>query len=63
MNPGSDPRQGRLRAFGGLHRFAGRTWSIVVWAYDWADARRYCRDHGLRLDGQLEGVYDGAPGE
>ena len=54
MSPGSSPIHGRLRAFGALYKFAGRTWGLVVWATDWNDARQYAARHGLEIDGQIE---------
>lgn len=56
LRPGQACTDGRMRAFGALYRFDDRTWGITVWAYDWNDAERYCRYHGLKLDGQIEEV-------
>jgi len=42
-----------LKAFGALYRFMDRTWSITIWARDWAEARRWCKRHGLKLDGLI----------
>ena len=58
MRPGSNPVQGNLRAFGARYCFQGRTWGLVVWARDWADAREYARAHGMAIDGQIEATYE-----
>lgn len=58
MSPGSNPVQGRLRAFAALYRFQGRMFGLVVWARDWHDARRYAREHGMKIDGQIEATYE-----
>jgi hypothetical protein len=52
--PGVRPVSGSLRAFGARYRFDGRTFGLVVWARDWADAREYARRHGMEIDGQIE---------
>lgn len=56
LKPGQPCKVGGLQAFGALYKFAGRTWSITVWAHTWEDAERYCADHSLKLDGQIEEV-------
>lgn len=58
MSPGSEPVQGRMRAFGARYRFAGRTWGLVVWAHNWSDATEYARQHGLTIDGRIESVHE-----
>lgn len=49
---------GDLRPFGARYRFSGRTWAITVWAVGWQEARKYCRRHGLTLDGEIVGIEE-----
>ncbi len=58
MSSGSNPQQDNLLAFGARYRFDGRTWGLVVWARDWADAREYARRHGLEIDGKIEATHE-----
>lgn len=45
-----------LTPFDAYYRFADRTFSIVIWARDWEDAQWYCDEHGMRLEGEIDGV-------
>lgn len=56
LTPGQPCVSGSLKAFDACYRFLDRSFSITVWARDWQDAERYCKEHGLRLDGQIEDV-------
>lgn len=56
IQPGMPCKSGSLQAFDGRYRFQDRTFSITVWARDWEDAERYCKQHGLKLDGMIEEV-------
>ena len=42
-----------LRTFIAYYRFDDRTWSIHVWARDWAEADAYCKAHSMENTGEL----------